>query len=192
MMDMKSMDKNNDGQIYQCPMHADQISDEPGKCSECGMNLKEVSVNDIEHNMKKKEHKMMKGEMDHKEMSDHHSIDKNKDGKIFECPMKCEAGKDSPGECSKCGMKLKEVSVKETEHKMMDHNKMDHSMMKHSKMEHKDHQNLEKVDFTEYDKNNDGKVFQCPMNCEVPQDNAGECSKCGMQLKEVSINQETK
>ena len=136
--------------------------------------------------------KMNKEHMDNNKMNNHSSIDKNKDSKIFECPMKCEAGKDSPGECSKCGMKLKEVSVKETEHKMMDHGKMDHSMMKHSKMEHKDHQNSEKVDFTEFDKNNDGKVFQCPMKCEVPQDNAGECSKCGMQLKEFSINHETK
>ena len=55
--------------------------------------------------------KMKMENMDHKEMSDHHSIDKNKDGKIFECPMKCEAGKDAAGECSKCGMKLKEVSI---------------------------------------------------------------------------------
>ena len=127
--------------------------------------------------------------MDHKEMSDHMSIDKNKDGKIFECPMKCEAGKDAPGECSKCGMKLKEVSVKDSdhkhvdkEHKMMDHSKMDHSKMNHAKMEHKEMSENHSID-----KNKDGKIFECPMKCEAGKDAPGECSKCGMDLKEVSI-----
>ena len=128
-------------------------------------------------------------DMDHKEMSDHMSLDKNKDGKIFECPMKCEAGKDAPGECSKCGMKLKEVSVKDSEHKngnkehkMMDHSKMDHSKMKHAKMEHKEMSENHSID-----KNKDGKIFECPMKCEAGKDVPGECSKCGMKLKEVSI-----
>ena len=125
-------------------------------------------------------------------MSNKMSIDKNKDGKIFECPMKCEAGKDTPGECSKCGMELKEVSLmgKEQmgkEHKMMDHSKMDHSMMEHPKMDKKENTESEEVDFAVLDKNNDGKVFQCPMKCELPQDSAGKCSKCRMNLKEVSV-----
>ncbi|NOX67044.1 MAG: hypothetical protein GXO85_14930 [Chlorobi bacterium] len=41
------------------------------------------------------------------------ALDKNQDGFIYECPMKCEAG-DQAGECSKCGMELKKVSVKES------------------------------------------------------------------------------
>jgi len=128
--------------------------------------------------------KMKNGHMDHKDMSDYKSIDKNEDGKIFECPMKCEAGKDIPGECSKCGMKLKEVSVKNSEHK--------HGNEKHKMMNHKDHLDKGKNDFAKLDKNNDGKVFQCPMKCELPQDKSGECSKCGMTLKEVSIKYENK
>ena len=40
------------------------------------------------------------------------AFDMNKDGYIYECPMKCEVS-DAPGECSKCGMQLKKVSVKE-------------------------------------------------------------------------------
>lgn len=132
---------------------------------------------------------MKKEHMGHKGMKGHMSIDKNKDGKIFECPMKCEAGKDVAGECSKCGMKLKEVSIKDSEHKhrnkehkMMDHGKMDHSKMKHSKMEQK-----EMSEHHSIDKNKDGKIFECPMKCEAGKDAAGECSKCGMNLKEVSI-----
>jgi len=30
-----------DNKHYVCPMHADVTSDKPGKCSKCGMNLKE-------------------------------------------------------------------------------------------------------------------------------------------------------
>jgi hypothetical protein len=39
------------------------------------------------------------------------ALDLNHDGSIYECPMKCEAS-DHEGECSKCGMELKKVSVK--------------------------------------------------------------------------------
>ena len=129
--------------------------------------------------------------MDHGKMSNHMSIDKNKDGKIFECPMKCEAGKDEAGECSKCGMNLKEVSVKDSEHKhrnkahkMMDHSKMDHSKMMKGEMIHKEMSENHSID-----KNKDGKIFECPMKCEAGKDTPGECSKCGMKLKEVSIKE---
>ena len=58
------------------------------------------------------EHNMHKSEKTH-EMMDAKKIDKNNDGFIYECPMKCEAS-DKPGECSKCGMKLEKVSVNDT------------------------------------------------------------------------------
>lgn len=41
------------------------------------------------------------------------ALDVNKDGSIYECSMKCDAT-DHAGECSKCGMELKKVSVKES------------------------------------------------------------------------------
>ena len=41
------------------------------------------------------------------------ALDLNKDGYIYECSMKCETS-DNAGECSKCGMDLKKVSVKES------------------------------------------------------------------------------
>jgi Cu(I)/Ag(I) efflux system membrane fusion protein len=127
MMDVKSMDKNNDGSIYQCPMHANQISDKPGECSECGMDLKKVSIKDAEKKLGHKNHDMMNNKiMDHtstnaKSNIDVSSIDKNKDGKVFQCPMKCELPQDKPGECSKCGMDLKEISTKEAQEKSRNH-----------------------------------------------------------------------
>lgn len=44
IIDLKSVDNNNDGKVYQCPMEANVISDAKGECPECGMDLKEVSL----------------------------------------------------------------------------------------------------------------------------------------------------
>ena len=44
IIDLKSIDKNNDGKVFQCPMEANVISDEKGECPLCGMDLKEVSL----------------------------------------------------------------------------------------------------------------------------------------------------
>ncbi len=56
-----------------------------------------------EHNHNHKDDKNKVSE----KMKEMKKIDKNKDGVVYECPMKCEAPKDEPGECSKCGMELK-------------------------------------------------------------------------------------
>jgi len=41
------------------------------------------------------------------------ALDVNGDGFIYECDMKCETA-DHAGECSKCGMELKKVSLKDS------------------------------------------------------------------------------
>ncbi len=42
---LSRVDKNNDGKIFQCPMHKDQVSDNPGDRPKCGMKLKEIDAN---------------------------------------------------------------------------------------------------------------------------------------------------
>jgi hypothetical protein len=44
VIDLKVIDKNKDGKVYQDMMDYNVISDKPGKCPLCGMTLKEVSV----------------------------------------------------------------------------------------------------------------------------------------------------
>jgi hypothetical protein len=56
---------------------------------------------------------------------------------------------------------------------------------------HKGDSKTQKMDMKKIDKNNDGVIYQCPMKCEAS-DEAGECSKCGMKLKEVSVTNTTK
>ncbi|MEJ2613328.1 MAG: heavy metal-binding domain-containing protein [Ignavibacteriaceae bacterium] len=43
-IDLKAIDKNKDGKVYQDMMDYNVISDKPGKCPLCGMTLKEVSL----------------------------------------------------------------------------------------------------------------------------------------------------
>jgi len=138
---------------------------------------------------------MHKGDksMDKSQTMDMKSIDKNNDGVIYECPMKCEAPSDKPGECSKCGMALKEISIKDAKTNTMAHSQMmNHDKMKmdksmeHSKMEnHLVHKGT--IDVSKIDKNKDGKVFQDMMDWNVISDKPGDCPVCGMTLKEVSI-----
>ncbi|MDP2366201.1 MAG: heavy metal-binding domain-containing protein [Ignavibacteria bacterium] len=137
------------------------------------------------------------------------TIDKNKDGKVFQCPMCSDQVSDESGKCSKCGMDLKEVSIKDVQkvvdkksNEMIEKNKKDSHTMDHSKMMNHDMKDADhdksdmkkinivregKIDLKAIDKNSDGKVFQDQMCWNVISDEAGECPLCGMTLKEVSL-----
>jgi hypothetical protein len=51
VIDLKAIDKNNDGKVYQCPMDYDVLSDTPGKDPKCGMELKEVTLAQAKKNL---------------------------------------------------------------------------------------------------------------------------------------------
>ena len=51
VIDLKSIDKNKDGKVFQDVMDWNVISDEPGKCPICGMELKEVSLEEAKKNL---------------------------------------------------------------------------------------------------------------------------------------------
>ncbi len=53
IIDLKSIDANKDGKVYQDQMHWNVISDKPGKCPLCGMTLKEVTIKEAKANLKK-------------------------------------------------------------------------------------------------------------------------------------------
>ncbi len=162
------------------------------------MLLSSVITMAQEHNHMHKSDKSI----DKSKTTDMKSIDKNNDGVVYECPMKCEAPSDKAGECSKCGMNLKEISVNDMADKQKDMDgcksgeskcgsgnksmKMDHSKMEN----HIVHKGT--IDVAKVDKNNDGKVFQDMMDWNVISDKAGDCPLCGMTLKEVSVDQAKK
>jgi hypothetical protein len=130
--------------------------------------------------------------------------DKNKDGKVYQCPMCPDQISDEAGKCAKCKMDLKEVAVADAQkahdkncNKMKESAKMESSKMMKHEMKLTDttkkevHDNIVRkgeIDLAAIDKNGDKKVFQDPMDWNVISDEAGECPLCGMNLKEVTLD----
>ncbi len=52
VIDVKSIDDNNDGKVFQDVMDWNVISDKPGTCPICGMTLKEFSIQQAEYNLR--------------------------------------------------------------------------------------------------------------------------------------------
>lgn len=52
IIDIKSIDKNSDGFVYQDSMHLNIISDDPGKCPICIMEIDKVSIAEAMKNLK--------------------------------------------------------------------------------------------------------------------------------------------
>ena len=63
-------------------MHPEVVSDKPGMCHKCGMDLVE------------------------KDKKENHMEHAAKPGMLYTCPMDPDVIQDTPGNCPKCGMKL--------------------------------------------------------------------------------------
>ncbi len=50
-IDLKAIDKNNDGKLYEDIMDWNVISDKPGECPLCGMTLREFTINQVKKNL---------------------------------------------------------------------------------------------------------------------------------------------
>lgn len=57
-IDLKAIDMNKDGKVFQCPMDWNVISDAAGKCPECKMKLKEVSLKEAKKNLLDNDYKV--------------------------------------------------------------------------------------------------------------------------------------
>ncbi len=58
VIDIKAIDSNKDGKVFQDAMDWNVISDEAGKCPLCGMTLKEVTIDDAKKNLKNNDFKV--------------------------------------------------------------------------------------------------------------------------------------
>jgi len=52
-IDLAAIDENGDGKVYQDQMCWNVVSDESGECPQCGMKLKEVSLEKAKANLEK-------------------------------------------------------------------------------------------------------------------------------------------
>ena len=52
-IDLKKIDMNKDGKVFQDQMHWNVISDKSGQCPLCKMTLKEVTLKEAKENLKK-------------------------------------------------------------------------------------------------------------------------------------------
>ena len=53
VIDLNAIDENGDGKVYQDQMCWNVVSDESGDCPQCGMKLKEVSLEEAKTNLEK-------------------------------------------------------------------------------------------------------------------------------------------
>ena len=51
VIDVKAIDLNNDGKVFECPMDWDVIGDTSGVCPTCGMDLKEYTIAAVKTNL---------------------------------------------------------------------------------------------------------------------------------------------
>lgn len=90
------------GTLYHCPMHTTYVSDQPGECPICGMDLVPVEPG-------KKAGGTEPAGSGPAESAEHaHGTSDTATGgrEVYTCPMHPEVVSDRPGECSKCGMDL--------------------------------------------------------------------------------------
>jgi len=97
-------------------------------------------------NAQEKDHSKMKKEVTKVDMKT-----------VYTCPMHADVKSETPGDCSKCKMKLvaKEMPVKSKSEKAMHGKKM--------------------------------KAYSCPMHPEVVSTKPDKCTKCGMKLTEKKM-----
>lgn len=96
---------------YTCPMHPEVISDKPGQCPKCGMDLEKKEVAKVEYTcpmhpevISDKPGKCPKCDM---------NLVKKEIAKVeYTCPMHPEVLSDKPGKCPKCGMELVKKGTK--------------------------------------------------------------------------------
>ncbi|MCL1068953.1 efflux RND transporter periplasmic adaptor subunit [Shewanella olleyana] len=159
---------------YVCPMHPEETSHEPGRCSQCNMFL-----------VKEEEEEAQADTV------------KSADQATYFCPMHPEETSHEPGRCSQCNMFLvKEEEEETTSDEHVGHSHTDHShAVAHTDDKSETQTKAEQVLsqpkpalLTATQANDEGNIkYVCPMHPHVISDEAGTCPICGMDLEKVSM-----
>ncbi|RLW55447.1 MAG: hypothetical protein B6D69_03800, partial [gamma proteobacterium symbiont of Stewartia floridana] len=158
--------------LYSCPMHPNETSDKPGRCSICGMHLvAQTDTNHSGHDHQSMSHMDHSGH-DHQPM-DHSDQEHDDHQTTYACPMHPNETSDKPGRCSICGMHL--VAQADTDHSGHDHQSMSH-------MDHSGHDHHQAMEHADHEHEDHQTIYACPMHPNETSDKPGRCSLCGMHL----------
>jgi len=167
---------------YTCPMHPEVISDTPGKCLKCGMNLEQVpgTVQPGQYTcpMHPEVVSDTPGKCPKCGMNLEQVPGTVQPGQ-YTCPMHPEVVSDTPGKCPKCGMNLEQVPATAQPGQYtcpMHPEVVSDTPGKCPKCG----MNLEQVPAAAQP-----GQYTCPMHPEVVSDTPGKCPKCGMNLEQV-------
>jgi len=161
---------------YTCPMHPDVISDEPGSCPKCGMDLVPVDAGEAQDHTGHGDH-AAHGEGAGHAGHGHHAAKASHSAHPaqYTCPMHPEVISDQAGSCPKCGMHLVPVDAGEAQAHTGHGEGRGHAAHDH----HAAHES----------RNAEPAQFTCPMHPEVTGVQPGSCPKCGMHLVPVDAGE---
>ena len=106
---------------YACPAHPNFISDKPGKCPKCGMDLTHLSPKEqMKRNVTKTYTCPINADVISTQLGKCPKCGKDLNlspkekmkaevVKLYACPMHPDQTSDKPGKCPKCGMDLTEM-----------------------------------------------------------------------------------
>jgi Cu(I)/Ag(I) efflux system membrane fusion protein len=158
--------------FYQCPMHPEEVSDQPGRCAVCGMHLVAQEESETASEPKASVMEMPASPSDQSVQHTH------KAATIYQCPMHPEETSDKPGRCSICGMFLQPQEPSAD------------SAAQDTGTRQKDEPSTPQAMVHEHDHDHEpAALYRCPMHPDEASGQPGRCSICGMYLVAAASEQ---